>query len=426
MAYGTAVDCHIEDNRATTGGGLYNGTAIDCTITNNYASHRGGGMYGGAAIGCTIEGNTADYGGGMSGDGAATNCVIAGNTGWADGGGLHEVGANSCVITGNYTRGSGGGMYLGTASHSIISSNSARTGGGMYDVPATNCVISSNAATRGDGGGMYRGEAYTCLILGNSASYQGGGMAYATAVNCTVSGNSAGSGGGGLDSGTARNSVIWYNTLTSGGSSNPDVDDSFLAFTCASSVTHGQNGNVAYAPLFQDAANGNYRLKWDSPARNAGDNDYAVGSTDLDGFPRIQDGIVNMGAYEEADRDSDGLTDALEARYGSNPTVRDSDGDGFEDGYEVDQGLSPARNNTAFLTAYVHSNAADNGYFTSDAVLDLAVGDIGMRITNGIAELNVQIWESNDLGTWTNTTPEVQWSTPVDDDKEFFRVRVEP
>jgi len=50
--------------------------------------------------------------------------------------------------------------------------------------------------------------------------------------------------------------------------------------------------------MFIDVANGNYRLQSNSPCINTANNSYAVGSTDLDGRPRIVGGTVDMGAYE--------------------------------------------------------------------------------------------------------------------------------
>ncbi|MDO8622049.1 MAG: hypothetical protein Q7R80_02365 [bacterium] len=53
------------------------------------------------------------------------------------------------------------------------------------------------------------------------------------------------------------------------------------------------------------------------------------------------DGTDAVGGFGSADVDSDGLTDELEARYGSDPRQSDTDGDGFSDGSEVEQGYSP-------------------------------------------------------------------------------------
>ncbi len=66
-------------------------------------------------------------------------------------------------------------------------------------------------------------------------------------------------------------------------------------FTC------GPNNLFSAAPLFLDTAAHDYRLHPCSPARNAGSNAAAQAAgllTDIDGNPRIQEGTVDMGAYE--------------------------------------------------------------------------------------------------------------------------------
>jgi hypothetical protein len=57
-------------------------------------------------------------------------------------------------------------------------------------------------------------------------------------------------------------------------------------------------GNITNDPLFVNYAGGNLRLQSNSPCINSGNNAYVVGSTDLDGRPRIVGGTVDMGAYE--------------------------------------------------------------------------------------------------------------------------------
>jgi len=47
-----------------------------------------------------------------------------------------------------------------------------------------------------------------------------------------------------------------------------------------------------------DQTVGDFRLTADSPCINAGNNSFISSPTDLDGNPRIRDGIVDIGAYE--------------------------------------------------------------------------------------------------------------------------------
>ena len=51
-------------------------------------------------------------------------------------------------------------------------------------------------------------------------------------------------------------------------------------------------------PLFVDAANGDFRLQGASPCIDMGNNRYVVGETDIRGNARIQNGVVDLGAYE--------------------------------------------------------------------------------------------------------------------------------
>jgi hypothetical protein len=60
----------------------------------------------------------------------------------------------------------------------------------------------------------------------------------------------------------------------------------------------GQGGNIAVAPLFVDAANGDYHLLPLSACLDAGDDLATQGAYDLDGAFRIQGAHVDMGAYE--------------------------------------------------------------------------------------------------------------------------------
>jgi len=84
------------------------------------------------------------------------------------------------------------------------------------------------------------------------------------------------------------------------------------------------NGNITNAPLFVDAAKGDFRLQSNSPCINWGNNSAVSNTTDLDGNPRIVEDVVDMGAYEYqsilglSDSDGDGIPDDWERQYGGN------------------------------------------------------------------------------------------------------------
>ena len=156
----------------------------------------------------------------------------------------------------------GGGVLGGTIVRCLIVSNrAARNGGGAALSTLDNCVVTDNAALGGDGGGLYDCQAGNCTVVGNRASENGGGSYDGTNDNCIVYGNTA--------------------------ASEPNISSSVTKHNCFS-------GN----PLFVDAENGDFRLQGASPCIDAGNNKYVSGETDIRGNARIQNGVVDLGAYE--------------------------------------------------------------------------------------------------------------------------------
>jgi hypothetical protein len=188
---------------------------------------------------------------------------------------------------------SGGGSNYGTLNNCTLSRNRAsKYGGGAYYGTLNNCTLSGNRAELG--GGAYYGTLNNCTLTGNSAS-SGGGAYDGTLNNCTLTGNSAASSGGGSRFGTLNNCIAWGNTLASGVTNN--YDGGTFSYSCSAPLPSG-TGNISVNPLFRLPAAGDFRLSPGSPCLNAGTNGYVVGSTDVLGNPRIQEGRVDMGAYE--------------------------------------------------------------------------------------------------------------------------------
>ena len=345
----------------------------------------GGGIYitGGANPGinnCKITGNTALLDGGgvyidESSEPQLSNCVISDNNAGRNGGGLYVSGSADpvlidCDLNGNSAAGIGGGIYgySGyTLTGCIISENFAGGdgGGGIYNycnaTELTDCVITGNT-TAGDGGGIYN-KSYlltscsssltNCLISGNSAENGGGmcnlaslgtGSCSPVLINCTFSGNSVSGSGNEMynveDSfATCEpqmiNCIIWndlaiVNSVASPGYSYCDIKGSGGSTAWVSSFGTDNGNNIDADPLFVSQAAGDLHLVAGSPCLDTGNNSANSETTDLDGEARIQNGTIDMGAYEGAEGAvavssapnlinwNDGVSDKLAVDFGGN------------------------------------------------------------------------------------------------------------
>jgi hypothetical protein len=290
------VGCRFEFNRAQFGGGVHcdhsDPTFVDCSFNHNAAITSAGGMFNfdqstPVLIRCTFDGNAAPVQGGalinsLSCDALLINCAFRGNTATAYGGGA------------------------------VLNNNSNPT--------FVNCAFSGNASFGAvHGGGAIRNE-----------------HANPTLINCTLYGNTTIAAGGGLfdfnvSSPNLVNCVLWGNTDPSGtgeaaqisGSGTPSVN-----YSCIKGWTGdlGGTGNTGADPRFVHpegpdnllgTPDDNLRLdNCASPCINAGSNAaLPPDSFDLDadgdltepipvdlvGNPRIDKGVVDMGAYETMD-----------------------------------------------------------------------------------------------------------------------------
>jgi hypothetical protein len=235
--------------------GTTNGTgAVRCVYLNNGATLSGFTLTNGAT-------QKYGYGGGVYCQ--ATNCMVT-----------------NCVIVGNAADVGGAGACSGTL---------------------VNCILAGNTTGKlniGSGGGAYNSALVNCLLTGNQSGYVGGAAAGCTLVNCTVVSNSAGAYNGSLSACTAKNSIVYYNFSYY---TNADINNGGSYFTncCMSfAVTFGGANNFTNPPVFVNLAGGDFHLQIGSPCINAGDNALAPAGSDLDGNPRIVDGTVDTGAYE--------------------------------------------------------------------------------------------------------------------------------
>ena len=167
--------------------------------------------------------------------------------------------------------------------------------------------------------GQYSGnilEFKSCLIRNNRAV--NGGVVNTTEngdannlkfTNCTILNNSASAAGGVLFS-QSTGATGWVGVIKSSiirGNFSPDQplfkNNNTITSATYSNIQGGfaGTGNIDADPLFIDAANSNYRLQANSPSVNTGDPNTTtseVGPVDLAGNPRIDNGRIDMGAYE--------------------------------------------------------------------------------------------------------------------------------
>ena len=303
--------------------------------------------------GFTITNGTATsastYGGGgvyiSRASPTVTGNIITGNSACLEGGGV-AIASSSALLQGNLitnnsvqggcSGGGGGGIYMqGSGSPQIIGNtignNSAVEGAGIelstYGTPSirNNLIMGNLGAQWGGGIGMQYTTGVSIqqnLIVANSAA-QGGGIYWVsissgpTLTNNTIAGNLSPSGSALFSDGTNTQVSVMNNIIvgSSGQSAIACGHYSGSVFTvkfsdvfspsaapydssCGSDQT-GTNGNITADPLFFDPTQQNFHLQFNSPAIDAGTNsEPGIPTTDFDGNPRIQNGTVDMGAYE--------------------------------------------------------------------------------------------------------------------------------
>jgi predicted outer membrane repeat protein len=336
-----------------------------CRIVANSAASEGGGIYfehaahepGALLKDSIISRNAANAGGGVYGCAEVVNCTFTDNAavdGYA--GALHlgsdcETTVTDCIFSHNHAAESAGAVYLDASGTEVTftrctfaANSSGARGGAIYSDGCTcgsyptfyQCRFIGNSAA-GDGGaicdyGFTDTQLYSCLLVGNSSGKNGGALCDeydggSALINCTVSNNTAAGQGGGVcyDNYSYKgrrlaNTIIWANS-DKNGRTDPYSQIYLIDVSELQDVTHcciqvippeikGQ-GNTTSDPLFVDAdgpdnvpgnEDDNLHLLADSPCIDTGHNEYVPQqSSDLDGNPRIINGVVDRGAYEKQD-----------------------------------------------------------------------------------------------------------------------------
>jgi hypothetical protein len=284
------TNCILASNVAHNGGGARDGTLNNCILAGNVSHGNGGGANGSTLNNCTVTNNDAGVGGGVYG-GTANHCVFARNIAPLGAGGASGSTLNDCTLSNNLSQ-AGSGAGDSTLTNCTLIRNSALFGGAVAGCRVFNCVLIGNSAS--EGGAALSSTLNSCLLTGNSGGF--GAAANDCALNnCTIASNAAVQIGGGVFGCTLNNCIAYFNTAPVA----PNFDaTSILNYCCTQPLPASGAGNFTNSPLFVDLAGGNLRLQSDSPCIDAGNNSYVTTETDLDGNPRVSDGVVDVGAYE--------------------------------------------------------------------------------------------------------------------------------
>ncbi len=301
------------------GGGPRNSLAYPTTLTGTTNVLR---FTSGATNDCLIDGFTINGGGkyGVIVSNAAPtlrNLVLSGSgqTAILAQNALGGLVITNCAFTGNSATGNGAAI---NATNSLIS--------------LLACSFSNNAAA--NGGAIYLSNgaltARNCLFTANQSTLQGGAIFNAggnvTLVNCTVANNTGGTYAGGLGqsggSATLLNSIFWDNNVTSLSLSNTAAANLYAAqgnLNLTNDIIEFQSSPAGGSVLnFNPFFALGYALAANSPAINAGANAFLLGNeTDRAGNPRVQNSVVDLGAFESAS----GGTNALYAGPSPLPAV---------------------------------------------------------------------------------------------------------
>ncbi len=261
--------CLFENNRTEgdfgRGGAIWiltgSNTESRNVISNSRFINNLAGGHGGAIF------NRASFALGLAND-RIINCFFSGNRSLQDGGALYFRGAEGAINTGQ------------AINCAFLNNQAALNGGAVF-------TTSFSSAE-----GITQNQLASCSFYGNTAQLEGGAICLDGAA-------------GGTNGMEVNNSILWNDSAGSGENEIANNGGTASLYHCIIEQSLPPNvddeGNNQFEdPQYADPAGGNLQLLSCSPGVDAGQNaivpPFLV--SDLDGDERIQNGIIDIGAYE--------------------------------------------------------------------------------------------------------------------------------
>ena len=456
------TNTEINDNVAGyKGGAIYAQTATisieDSDLSGNQSQTIGGGAI--AALNSAINVDASILDGNIAGVPTEENYYS--HCGW---GGAFNVTNTTLVLTNSELKFNecadvsfGGGAIFSDRSTVIVegstlaANTSIHQGGAIYacgsDLTVKDSFLFENkieimdpTGQSGYGGAIYvdgtegkHGQVTTtlenCCVYNNEAQTDGGAIfaydANAVLRNVTITGNTSGSAA--LAARGADASVKVYNSIVAENSAK-DVaryDGAYVrgyyVLSGYAGWSNGKSTAIGYdasKPLFADAANDDYSLADGSKAIDRGYNAYVKSEYDLTGAVRIQNGTVDLGAFESDHvADFDGAVSLQKYNSGSHQAILQWTEVPNAVSYKLLISKNDGQTWAAYANAVTKASAAVNGIYANHSyqfkvLARMADGSYSECVSEGTIEPINLVTNGKPYSTSTAKNVALQATTP--------------